>query len=472
MIWKILFILSVLIAVIGIPLLFIHPIGWGMLFGGVWLAYMSGEKALHADSKGDLRKTAEKLKSSGKFTITSKPLSQFDPIQRQLEQLGLLFVEDVRIASEKNAAIRLMRNQEGKIWAVIRRHFATSGVTFYAFGANGSVICLSNSIFPLEISISMGRTIQAKYPRKNLSEIFQLMSDQTEKLEYDFPEGFDMTVLPLETPAEFIQKLDEFKFRRQLSVTNYDQAMLSDLAQPLETAEYLLKLQAINRNEYWDYLPSLTALRLVPANGKAARSHLGGLPELPPDTAWPVTPGGQPMNFIGRLDCSELPEDKSLPAMPRTGSLVFFCTLEGDEFYFGGNPGDECGWRVLFLEKTDTLKTPKAPEGLIVFKEFAVTGVAEKTYLGGHINSPRPCHQLFGYPDYIQSPTMTENCAKVTQTKYPSNPEDWLLLLQVDTDYAHSDLQFADMGTLFFWIRQEDLANRRFDRVWMIMECY
>jgi uncharacterized protein YwqG len=44
------------------------------------------------------------------------------------------------------------------------------------------------------------------------------------------------------------------------------------------------------------------------------------------------------------------------------------------------------------------------------------------------------------------------------------------LLLQLDSD---RDLgwQWGDMGLLYFWIPDEDLAAGRFDRVWTILQC-
>jgi Domain of unknown function (DUF1963) len=47
--------------------------------------------------------------------------------------------------------------------------------------------------------------------------------------------------------------------------------------------------------------------------------------------------------------------------------------------------------------------------------------------------------------------------------------EDDVLLLQLDSDLGANWL-WGDVGTLQFWIRPEDLASRRFDRVVMTME--
>jgi uncharacterized protein YwqG len=33
-------------------------------------------------------------------------------------------------------------------------------------------------------------------------------------------------------------------------------------------------------------------------------------------------------------------------------------------------------------------------------------------------------------------------------------------------------MMWGDLGMLYYWIREEDLAARRFDRVWGISQCY
>ena len=51
--------------------------------------------------------------------------------------------------------------------------------------------------------------------------------------------------------------------------------------------------------------------------------------------------------------------------------------------------------------------------------------------------------------------------------------KDWLLLFQLDSGVTaeNFDLMFGDSGSIYFYIRKEDLAARRFDRVWLIQQC-
>lgn len=51
-----------------------------------------------------------------------------------------------------------------------------------------------------------------------------------------------------------------------------------------------------------------------------------------------------------------------------------------------------------------------------------------------------------------------------------SNADDWILLLQIDSDES-IDLMWGDVGSIYYWIRHEDLARQRFDSVWMALQC-
>jgi uncharacterized protein YwqG len=83
----------------------------------------------------------------------------------------------------------------------------------------------------------------------------------------------------------------------------------------------------------------------------------------------------------------------------------------------------------------------------------------------------RPKHRMLGYPDFFQA----GGCG----------PEDWKLLLQVDSDprwsvpspyddpnYPGPGMMWGDAGRLFFGIGQGDLAARNFSAVWAAVESH
>ena len=48
-----------------------------------------------------------------------------------------------------------------------------------------------------------------------------------------------------------------------------------------------------------------------------------------------------------------------------------------------------------------------------------------------------------------------------------------MLLFQLDTvELGDFELMFGDCGHIYFYITKEDLAARRFDRIWLVLQCY
>ena len=52
-----------------------------------------------------------------------------------------------------------------------------------------------------------------------------------------------------------------------------------------------------------------------------------------------------------------------------------------------------------------------------------------------------------------------------------AGPGEWRLLLQLDSD-DRAKMMWGDAGMLYFWMRQEDLAQRGFDQAWLILQCH
>lgn len=98
------------------------------------------------------------------------------------------------------------------------------------------------------------------------------------------------------------------------------------------------------------------------------------------------------------------------------------------------------------------------------------------------VNSSR----MLGWPDTVQC-SMPSDCELLEQgydlSDYDKIPQQvkeqacktaldrWVLLLQLNTVEEGEVATFGDDGTLFFFIPKEDLLARRFDRVWMQLQC-
>ena len=96
-----------------------------------------------------------------------------------------------------------------------------------------------------------------------------------------------------------------------------------------------------------------------------------------------------------------------------------------------------------------------------------------------------PQHQLFGWPAPIQN-EMELECQLASNGVYVGGPEgyrdpraealragasDWVLLLQIDSD-DDAAMTWGDAGMIYFWIRRRDLDQCRFDKVWLILQCF
>lgn len=77
---------------------------------------------------------------------------------------------------------------------------------------------------------------------------------------------------------------------------------------------------------------------------------------------------------------------------------------------------------------------------------------------------------LLGHPYQLQD-DMLEQCAEMAQAAYglESEPSEWRLLLQLASE-SEANMNWGDGGFLYYWIREQDLAERRFDRVWCILQ--
>ena len=99
--------------------------------------------------------------------------------------------------------------------------------------------------------------------------------------------------------------------------------------------------------------------------------------------------------------------------------------------------------------------------------------------LGAHDNA----HQVLGHPWWQQSDARVE--AQLVSHGldcgggWPATPEAealkpgasaWRLLWQVGSD-DELGLYWGDLGNLYLLIRDEDLAARRFERAWLILQC-
>lgn len=264
----------------------------------------------------------------------------------------------------------------------------------------------------------------------------------------------------------------------------------------------------------------------IPGENCPEVGRFGGLPDVPPGFVWPyfetdtyedkeVKP--HPLSFIAQFDCAALANMDTEGLLPHEGILSFFYEMESQ--CWGFDPKNAGCAKVYWFPDKSVLAPASFPEDLQDynrFPDFPIRGSRQISYpdysdafpngydpenpdnyeeyekvfagLAGK-GEGEPFHKLLGWPNIIQN-NMTQQCELVSRGHYCGgrrdnipeedrraaeeiSKEDWRLLFQLDS-FGEGDfsLDFGDCGSIYFYIRIEDLKARRFDRVWLILQCY
>ena len=258
---------------------------------------------------------------------------------------------------------------------------------------------------------------------------------------------------------------------------------------------------------------------------KPGATRFGGQPDVPSDFIWPTYEGespfdhvakDRPLTFLAQFNCEELAQFDTEHLLPNHGLLSFF--YETDTQCWGYDPKDKGCARVYWFEDISTLSAADFPADMeedfkfpmvkiklaqknsyLSWADFSEMFQDEEDYdafdaawealTGKDAEELEGRSQLLGWPDVIQN-SMFEECDMVTQGYYLGSGWDkipkeirqraresardrWMMLLQLDTvEQGDFELMFGDCGHIYFYITKEDLAERRFDRVWLILQCY
>ena len=257
---------------------------------------------------------------------------------------------------------------------------------------------------------------------------------------------------------------------------------------------------------------------------KLGATRFGGKPDVPADFVWPTYEGEgydhvvkeRPLTFLAQFNCAELAKFDKEHLLPDHGLLSFF--YETDTQCWGYDPKDKGCARVYWFEDISALSSADFPADMeedfkfpmvkikmdskITYpswQDFSEVFPEEKDYdafdevwaerMEDDSKEMENNSQLLGCPFVIQN-SMFSECDLVTQGYYLGNgwikipkeirqrAEDsahdrWVLLFQLDTvECDDFELMFGDDGLIYFYITKEDLAARRFDRIWLILQCY
>ena len=251
------------------------------------------------------------------------------------------------------------------------------------------------------------------------------------------------------------------------------------------------------------------------------QSKIGGRPYAPKGFVWPTFHDKEaditrPLSFFCQINLKEAARYDRDRLLPDKGMLAFFYDCEA--FRWGFDPEDAGAAQVFYFENLSDCVTQEIPAELnadYVIPECSLEFEAEHSYpmfeeleyhsgidvdweayddllekLGVETDEEPEGHKLLGYADIIQNEMLSE-CERVTRGIYTGNPnyrdeltdedeadilckaKDWILLLQLGTiEVDNFEWMFGDCGFLYFYIRKQDLAAKRFDRTWFSVQCY
>ena len=267
---------------------------------------------------------------------------------------------------------------------------------------------------------------------------------------------------------------------------------------------------------HWDSFKSqlrneiLTQLKTVNESELTlGQSKIGGQPDLPKDIEWFKEDNGKRLSFIGQINLAEVAVFDKSKSLPSRGILYFFYSATQEAWGFDIKDKDK--FKVFYYEGPfDELQRKEFPGNLVknsrfkpckllfqssvslpngahdyVSKQLTKTEIDKYIEATGDLEINVETNKLLGHSNNIQGPMELE-CQLVTNGLYcgdetgykdprarelEKGADDWILLFQVDSNYEESGMIWGDAGMLYFWIRKEDLKNKKFDKCWLISQC-
>lgn len=223
--------------------------------------------------------------------------------------------------------------------------------------------------------------------------------------------------------------------------------------------------------------------------------QLGGDPALPDHLAWPQWPGHGPLTFIASVDCAALPVDELDIDLPVDGTLLLFYFDgqfdDGKALVLFDDPTSAAGAQLIYLPAGTAAEPRVAPDGINAYRRrnlaaeivttcpqwgdavLQETRLADGESLEDIIDATEfsavsadavttPAHQLGGHAFPIQGPVADEIAVA------DAAADRWVLLAQIDSD---DDMMWGDAGMLYWMIKADDLAAKRFDAARFTWQC-
>lgn len=223
-------------------------------------------------------------------------------------------------------------------------------------------------------------------------------------------------------------------------------------------------------------------------------SKFGGKPYWPKDKAYPKNHDGENLYLLAQINFDEVP---ALEHYPHTGIVQFFI---GNDDLYGmdfDKPVEElisspAGYRVIFHPHVSTTLSdleqdlPEADKDseLPLTREYALSFTLDE-----ELPSPtdhryeKIAGDIFEYDDdvadyiydtYTAAGSKLGGYANFTQDdpRRGNDSTQWLLLFQLDSEWEDGvEIMWGDMGVANFFIREADLINNDYSKVWYNWDC-
>lgn len=233
----------------------------------------------------------------------------------------------------------------------------------------------------------------------------------------------------------------------------------------------------------------------------------------PAASEWPLWEGHGPLSFVASIDCASLPLAALDIDLPDAGTLLFFYfdgqLDDGEALVLAEDRESWAGARVLYVAADEEVVERGTPAGVESYPVVPLTArlgmtAAEPWHpqirdvfaagapLGNRYDHPvcsqefldalwgfdgEVGHQIGGHAHSVQNPVEIEIAEAVLDGKVswddPRLSDEaggWVLLAQFDSEDA-AGMMWGDAGALYWLIRPEDLAERRFERAMFTWQC-
>jgi uncharacterized protein YwqG len=250
---------------------------------------------------------------------------------------------------------------------------------------------------------------------------------------------------------------------------------------------------------------SMDAIHLIKTENNVF-TKIGGQPLANKSFEWPEW-HGRSLAFVMQIKLSEITLLSQIKQFPQKGFLYIF--YDKEQSTWGFDPKDKGSWKIIFEPEHDDLAVVPYPHDLEsdyryneknleqkIIKTYPswldekistlqLADEQEKWYVhfSDSVYCGEPKHQISGIANAIQDADMDLECQLVSNGLYcgdgcndprvkelEKNRDDWILLLQIDTD-DDLGMMWGDGGMLYFWIKKDDLERLNFENVWMILQC-